>query len=329
MLAALGVAAVAAWRAVQWARRTDLRGKVVVITGGSRGLGLALARELTGKGARVAICARTAEDLVWAKQDIDQRGGHHAVLALPCDVSDATSVARFVAEVRLKVGPIDVVINNAGIIAVGPIEAMTRADFERVMAVNFWGAVNMTMAVLASMRERRSGHIVNISSIGAKVAVPHLLAYDCAKFAVQGFSEGLQAEVAKDGVCVTTIVPGLMRTGSALHATFKGDAHKEVVWFAAGDAMRWTAMDAGRAARRIVRAIERRESQVTLTWQAKLLRLAHALAPSLVVDGLALANRLLPPADGHGHAGAEGRTVMKPELRAALAKDAKSYNQAN
>jgi short-subunit dehydrogenase len=291
----LGAAGLGAWRA--FGPRYDLSGKVVLVTGGSRGLGLAICRELAGRGAKLAICARTSEELVWAKQDLEQRGAK--VMALPVDVTDSGAMVKLVGEARLALGaPVDVLVNNAGVIQVGPVESMTRADFEHVMAVNFWGAVNATMAVLPSMRGRGAGRIVNITSIGGAVAVPHLLAYDCAKFALRGFSQGLRSELAKDGVVVTTIVPGLMRTGSPVNAVVKGDAEKEALWFAAGDATPLTAMSPERAARRIVRAIERGEAEVTLGLQAKLLRVLHGLFPGRVTDLLGLVNRLLPPAGG-------------------------------
>jgi short-subunit dehydrogenase len=195
------------------------------------------------------------------------------------------------------------------------------------MAVNFWGAVHVTRAVLPSMRERRGGRIVNIASIGGRVAVPHLLAYDSAKFALVGFSEGLRAEVAKDGIAVTTIIPGLMRTGSALRAQFKGDADKELGWFAAGDATPATAMSAARAARRIVRACIRGEAEVTLSWQAKLLRLAHDLVPGAVMDSLGLVNRLLPR--GTDPMTSEGRDLpgAKGKIRKVLDRDMREYRQ--
>jgi NAD(P)-dependent dehydrogenase (short-subunit alcohol dehydrogenase family) len=322
--AALGVG----WLAMRALRqRYALSGRVALVTGGSRGLGLAIARELSRRGAQVAICGRTSEDLVWAKQDLEQRGAR--VLALPCDITDAAAVQKLVADVRLALGaPIDILVNNAGIVRVGPVETMTRKDFEDVMAANFWGHVNATMAVLPSMRQRREGRIANVTSIGGTVAVPHLLAYDCAKFAAVGFSEGLRAEVAKDGVCVSTIVPGLMRTGSPLGAVFKGQAEKEALWFAMGDSTPLTAMSAARAARRIVRAIEAGEAYVTLSWQAKLLRLAHALFPAQTGALFALVNRLLPDGDGQ-HAGKTGRDALPSQgfVRDLLAKSGAELNQ--
>ena len=321
-LAALGLYS---WR--RFAHTMDLRGKVVMVTGGSRGLGLAIARELADRGAKLVVCARTAEHLVWAKQDLEQRGAQ--VLAMPCDVSDANAVQQLVADARLKLGPIDALINNAGVIRVGPVDTMTRADFEEVMAINFWGTVNATMAVLPGMRLRGGGRIVNITSIGGEIAVPHLLAYDCAKFATVGFSEGLRAELLRDKVLVTTIVPGLMRTGSPVNATFKGDAPKEAAWFAAGDATPLTAMSARRAARRIVRALVHGEAFVTLSWQAKLARIVHALFPGLTTDVLGLVNRALPDGDGR-HAGVEGSEALAGHgfVRSLLARSVAAFNQS-
>ena len=155
-------------------------------------------------------------------------------------------------------GRIDILINNAGIMVVAPVETLTRADFERVMAVNFWGVLNPTLEVLPGMRARGTGRIVNITSIGGKIAVPHLLPYSCAKFAAVGLSEGLRAELADTGISVTTVVPGLMRTGSHLNAEFGGEQEAEYRWFALGASAPYPmAIGADRAARLIVRAIKR------------------------------------------------------------------------
>src|SRR5213078_5332449 len=123
------------------------------------------------------------------------------------------------------------------------------------MAVIFWGTLYPTLAVLPQMLERRSGRIVNITSIGGKVSVPHLLPYNCAKFAALGFSEGLRAELAKDGVSVATVIPGLMRTGSVVSAEFKGRTEAEFTWFSALARSPLTSMDVRRAARRILAAM--------------------------------------------------------------------------
>ena len=280
-------------------RPLDLRGKVVVITGGSRGLGLVLARQLARHGCRLAICARDEHALDRARRDLERLGAE--VLAQVCDVTDPDEVRGFISSVEARFGDIDVLINNAGIIQVGPLEVMTKEDFARAMAVNFWGTFHTTMAVLPGMRERKTGRIVNVTSIGGKIAVPHLLPYSAGKFAAVGFSEGLAAEVAKDGIVVTTVVPGLMRTGSPANALFKSKAEQEYTWFTIGDSLPLTSMSAERAARRIVKALRRGETEVTLSWQAKTLRLAHGIVPGLMTRLFGFVNRLLPEPGGIGH----------------------------
>ncbi len=166
------------------------------------------------------------------------------------------------------------------------------------MAVNFWGMVHATFAVLPSMRDRRGGRIVNVTSIGGEVAVPHLLGYTSAKFAAVGFSTGLAAEEARHGITVTTIVPGLMRTGSFLHALVKGRRDEEASLFSLISSLPLLTIDAGRAARRIVLACERGESFVTIGAPAKALRVFGALAPGATTRILALVARMLPDAGG-------------------------------
>src|SRR5262249_29078614 len=144
-------------------------------------------------------------------------------------------------------------VNNAGIIQVGPMETMTLADYQEAMRVHYWGPLYTALAVLPQMKQRRAGRIVNITSIGGKVAVPHLLPYVGSKFALVGLSEGLRAELMKDGILVTTVVPGLMRTGSPRNAFFKGQNEAEYAWFKIGDSIPVLTTSAERAARRIVR----------------------------------------------------------------------------
>ncbi len=187
-------------------RSYALAGRTVLITGGSRGLGLVLARAVARAGARVAICGRDAATLDRARGDLEQRGAQ--VLALPCDVTIREAVDAMVREVGERLGPIDVLINNAGVISVGPVEAMEVEDFQQAMATNFWGPLYSILAVLPGMRRRGEGRIVNIASIGGKISVPHLVPYSASKFALVGLSEGLRAELAKDGIAVITICPG-------------------------------------------------------------------------------------------------------------------------
>ncbi|MET0552615.1 MAG: SDR family NAD(P)-dependent oxidoreductase [Vicinamibacteria bacterium] len=296
---ALSVGAAAlAWAALR--RPTyGLRGRVVLVTGGSRGLGLVLARELAKKGARLALFARDARELERARIELVGRGA--SVLSIPGDVRNEADVARAVRETEATFGAVDVLVNNAGVIQVGPFAHMTDADFEESLDVHFWGPLRAIRAVLPAMRRRGSGRIVNVASVGGKVAVPHLLPYCAGKFALVALSDGLRAELAQDGILVTTVAPGLMRTGSHLKASFKGDHRREFRWFAAGASAPALAVSAEHAARAIVRAIERGQPSLTIGVAARVAIAAEALAPGLAGRTAAMVDRLLP-----GDAGAAG-----------------------
>lgn len=278
------------WRSAR-ARRT-LSGQVVLITGGSRGLGFALAQELSDIGCHVVICARDEKELKNAKALLAQRGAE--VLTFSCDVTDHEDVSSLIDKVTAHFGRIDILINNAGEISVAPLENMTVADFERAMAVMFWGVVYPTLEVIDEMKARGSGRIATITSIGGKVSIPHLLPYCCAKFAAVGFCEGLRAEMAPYGVKVTTIAPGLMRTGSHLKAEFKGNQQAESTWFGLGATLPGISMSAERAAKQIVRAIERGQSEKILSTQASLLARMNSAFPGFVPELFGLVGRLLP-----------------------------------
>ena len=304
------------------ARRSeaDLRGAVALVTGGSRGLGLALSRELARQGCRLAICARDQTELEAARADLERSGAE--VLAVPCDVADPAQVAAMVEAVTRHYGRIDILINNAGIMVVAPVETLTRADFERVMAVNFWGVLNPTLEVLPGMRARGAGRIVNITSIGGKIAVPHLLPYTCAKFAAVGLSEGLRAELADTGISVTTVVPGLMRTGSHLHAEFGGEQQAEYRWFALDASAPYPiAIGADRAARLIVRAAKRGQAECTYPVSAVVAARLSGLLPSATTNALTLVDRFLPQpprqAAGTSPGAAIDADLDSPLLRAA------------
>jgi NAD(P)-dependent dehydrogenase (short-subunit alcohol dehydrogenase family) len=295
----------------------NLAGQVAVITGGSRGLGFLLARELGRQGCQLAICARDEAELARARADLEARG--LTVHAARCDVADRVDVERFLADVMRRYGGVDLLVNNAGIMKVGPVGTMTVADFEDAMRVNFWGVVYPTLAVLPIMRAKGGGRIVTITSIGGKISVPHLLPYNCAKFAAVAFSQGLRSELASDGITVVTVVPGLMRTGSYLNATFKGDAAAESTWFALGATLPGISMDAERAARQIVRAAKRGTPEVILSAPAWMLARVHALFPSLTADLLRLVNDLvLPTPNGDTQSVVRGREALSRDPSAVV-----------
>jgi NAD(P)-dependent dehydrogenase (short-subunit alcohol dehydrogenase family) len=304
----------------------NLKDKVVLITGGSRGLGLVLAREFQARGAKVAICARDAEELLKAEADLQARGG---ALAIQCDVTNKTQVEEMVDTVIEHFGRIDVLVNNAGAIQVGPIEVMTPADFHRAMDTHFWGPLNTIFAVLPSMRERGDGRIVNISSVGGKIAVPHLVPYCASKFALVGLSKGLRAELAKDGILITTACPGLMRTGSPRNADFKGNKQAEYAWFSISDSLPFTSIQAERAARQIIRACVNGRAETVISIQAKAAVFLDQLVPETSAEIMALVNRLLPDANGSSVRQAKGKdstSAWSPSLLTVLTEKAALRN---
>jgi short-subunit dehydrogenase len=228
-------------------------------------------------------------------------------MAVPCDVTNGQSVNEMVAAVRDRFGSIDVLVNNAGVIQVGPIEVMTTDDFEQAMQAHFWAPLNTIMAVLPSMRENKAGRIVNITSIGGKVSVPHLVPYSASKFALVGLSKGLRAELMKDGIVVTTICPGLMRTGSPRNADFKGKHRFEYAWFSISDALPLLTVSAENAARQIIHACKRGRAELVISIPAKIAVLFDALFPELMSQAMALANQLLPEPGGVGTQRMKGR----------------------
>jgi len=238
-------------------------------------------------------------------------------------------VGDMIERVDSQLGPIDVLINNAGTISVGPISTMTRQDFEEALAIMFWGAYNTVEAVLPSMRRRRTGRIVNISSIGGKVSVPHLIPYCVAKFALVGYSHGLRAELADDGITVTTICPGLMRTGSPRNAWFKGKHQAEYAWFKISDSLPLLTISAEQAAHEILEACRRGDAEAVLSMPAQFGTLLQHVFPELTAKLVSLANRLLPSpgeAGSEAHQGKESESVLTPSWLTLLTDRAAERN---
>lgn len=327
------VAAMMAPDACSPGRVRGLRGKVVVITGASRGLGLALAEEMARRGARLVLVARDRFELDRARRMLLENGAAKEdadLLAVEADLCNREEAEGMIAQATNQFGRIDVLINNAGVITVGPLENQTVDDFRGVMDSNFFTGVHCTLAVLPQMLERGDGAIANVTSIGGKVAVPHLLPYTASKFAAVGFSEGLAAELRTKGVRVTTVVPGLMRTGSHRNAQFKGDAEREYRWFSLAASLPGVSIAADRAARQIADAIEQGQAEVTITPQALLISRLGNLAPAVTRGLMRGMNAALPKAQAGKTESLRGDEVKDGELYPLTAmgsRAARRYNQ--
>ena len=302
--AAAAAAALAAPRIVRRLRAVDLEGRVALVTGGSRGLGLLIAEELGRQGAAVAILARGPQELQAAEDRL--RGAGIDVLALQADVRNRDEVMEAVERTIERWGRLDVVVNNAGVITVGPLSQMRIEDYENELATHFWGPLYVIEAALPHLRRAGDARIVNISSIGGKISVPHLSAYSASKAALVGLSTGLRNELAAEGVRVTTVCPHLMRTGSYLHARFKGDRAKEFSWFAVSASLPVISTSARRAARMIVQAAREGRPDLTFHPAAKAAARANALAPNLTGRLLGVVSRLLPASHGDQSAASPG-----------------------
>jgi NAD(P)-dependent dehydrogenase (short-subunit alcohol dehydrogenase family) len=280
-------------------RRYIRSGQVVVITGGSSGLGLALAHRFGRAGLKLVLAARNEERLQEAQRSLLSAGSiadARDILLVACDLSEAKQAAYLIEETLGCFGAPDILINNAGIIEVGPVESQPLEVFERAMAVNFFGALYTIHAVLPSLLRRRHGSIVNISSVGGKMAAPHLLPYVASKFALTGLSEGLHSELRHKGIRVTTVCPGLMRTGGEDHAHFRGQVEKEAAWFKAAARTPLLAARSAYAADVVFDAVNRGRAEVTITPQAWLAARFAGLAPETTQLMNAIVNRCILPA---------------------------------
>jgi NAD(P)-dependent dehydrogenase (short-subunit alcohol dehydrogenase family) len=306
---AVGGAALWATRAyLRSIRRIELRDRVVVVTGASSGLGLLVAREAARRGARLAVAARDEADLARAADDLRSSGARD-VLAVPTDVSKRDEAERLITRTYEHFGRVDVLINNAGVMTVGPIETQTVEDYERVLAINYWGEVYPTLAVLPIMRRQGFGRIGNVVSIGGLLAVPHMLPYTASKFALTGFTEGLRAEVAKDNILVTGIYPGTIRTGGHRHVDVKGDHEAEYAWFSLSDTVPGLSVSAEACALALWDAVLHGDPQRRVGLQTKLAVGFHDLFPEWFAELMPLVNRALPASPGDVTGSVKGRDI--------------------
>jgi len=179
-------------------RSKFFKDKIALITGGSRGLGLAIARQICARGGKVALIARDAEELARAKTELDRLATD--VLTIPCDLLESAQIQSAVQQMLQHFSKIDILINNAGTIEIGPLAHMQLKDFDRAMRLHFWAPFILYLLVAPHMRAKGGGRIVNISSIGGKIAVPHMAAYAASKFALAGFSDAMRSELAQDNI---------------------------------------------------------------------------------------------------------------------------------
>jgi len=324
-LGSLAVAGLAAWRR---AHRYSFEGRVVLITGGSRGLGLEIARVVAAEGASLILFSRDEAELARAAGEL--RGHAVDVQTIAGDVASRADAQRAVEEAVSRHGAIDVLINNAGVIQVGPARHMTLDDYESALDVHLRGPLHTMLAAIPHMRRRGGGRIVNISSIGGKIPVPHLAPYVASKFALTGLSSTLHAELAREHIVVTTVAPGLMRTGSPINATMKGRHEREFAWFAVGDALPGLSIDSRRAARQIVEGCRRGRAELILTPPARLAAALYGLMPDTFVRIESVVNRLLPsptgPEGDQAKLGRDSTSAAAPSVLTALGDRAAARN---
>jgi short-subunit dehydrogenase len=308
--------------AILTARRAqdDLHGEVAVVTGASRGLGLLLARELAGQGCPLVICARDAAELERAADELRAAGAE--VTTVACDVTDEATPQRLIDTAVQRYGRLDILVSNAGVIQVGPVQAAQIGHYETAVNTMALAPARLALTALPVMRRQGHGRIVTIGSIGGKISVPHLLPYSTAKFAAVGFSEGLRAELGRGPVTVTTVVPGLMRTGSHLQARFTGQPSKEFTWFSLGASLPLVSMDAERAARQLIAAVRQRRAEIILTPAGQLISRAAGIVPGLTSEILHLVQRLALPAPSGEPGAAVADEAQGHELRPAMGKKA-------
>ena len=325
--AAIGAALMAA-RISRKRRAIDLSNRVALITGGSRGLGLLLARELGRSGTRVVLAARDQSELDVALRDLESRGIEASTIV--ADIAEASDAERIVDVVVTRYGGLDILVNNAGVIKVGPLDHMTHADFDEAMSTHFWGPLRTMRAAIPHMRQRGGGRIVNISSIGGKIGVPHLVPYCASKFALTGLSTAMRGELLTDDIYITTVSPGLMRTGSPFNAWFKGQHRQEFAWFAIADSLPLLSIDADRAARQIVDALRHGDAELVVSWPAKIAIAASAAMPNTVAFAMSVANGLLPSqADANGEesrSGWQSGSRVAPSILTRLSERAAAVN---
>ena len=252
--------------------------RVVFLTGASSGIGLAMATQMAAQGAKVGLAARRKDRLEQAERTIREHGGQ--ALAVECDVTSDESVARAVAEVRAAFGPVLVAIANAGFGVVGRLERLGMDDFRRQFETNVFGVLRTAWACLDDLKATR-GSLVLVGSVAAYVPGPGSSPYAASKAAVRSLGESLWAEMAPEGITVTTLHPGYVRS-EIRHVDNQGRLHPD----SRDPIPSWLVVPTDRAAREMVRAIARRRREVIVTGHGKAIVALSRLAPCLVAQAM-------------------------------------------
>ncbi len=243
----------------------NLQGKIVLITGASRGIGAATARAFAREGARVVLSARNREALEAVAQAIREETGRET-LVLPADVSREEDLRDLVRDTLQAWGRLDVVVANAGVYVQAPVRETTREHFQRAFAVNFYGGALLVLEALPHLLSQGEGHIVLVTSMDAKKGIPPDGPYVAAKAALSLWGDVLRQELRGTGVGVSIVFPGRVDTDMV--------AHLRVPWISAK-------MPPEKVARAIVRAVKKRRAEVIVPWQARLFWWAQVFSPSL------------------------------------------------
>jgi NAD(P)-dependent dehydrogenase (short-subunit alcohol dehydrogenase family) len=272
----------------------NLAGKVILITGGSRGLGLALARQLAARGAKLAICARSADKLELIRQELEQLGTE--VIAMPVDVTERDQVDTMINDIITRYGRLDVLINNAGIVQIDPELTLSTEDYEQAMQTNFWAPLYTIHAALPHFREQGEGKIVNITSVGARTNIPRKLSEKEKKFVAVGLSEALVKELKKDNIDVVTVMPDLLPTGVPKNITVRKNYDVEYAWFKLANASPGLEKRVEAEAQKIIRVLEYGHSEPVLSLSGKLATIVKRIAPPWVNAMIVVTDKFLPGA---------------------------------
>jgi len=256
---------------------TDLKNKIVLVTGASSGLGEACAKLFSDHGCKVVLCARNEEQLLRVKKEINCDESIEWPLICKMDVTKPTDIDTCVSKLNSKGHTIDIIISNAGMSQRGSVADTLIEVHHKLMDVNYFGPVSLVKAFLPSMIDRRHGHIVSVGTIQSKIAIPFRSAYASSKHASQAFFDSLRAEVAKDDINVSVVNPGYIRTNLSLNA-LSGDGSKHGVL----DATTASGMEPSYVANQILHCILYKTKEVNLVdFQSNVAMYIRTLLPSL------------------------------------------------